>query len=96
MNLLEDDEKRIGYADGPGDVYDDFEKSNSTFIRELAELQTADKPKKNMGEKAANFLFGDDLKSHIKSEINSKAKTARQMGFKNYPPSYYTNKIAEK
>jgi len=94
MNLLEDDEKRIGYADGPGDVYDDFEKSNSTFIRELAELQTADKPKKNMGEKAANFLFGDDLKSHIKSEINSKAKTARQMGFKNYPPSYYTNKIA--
>jgi hypothetical protein len=96
--LLEDDNERIGYAsgstDGSGGVYDDFEKSNRPFIRELAELQTADKPEKNMGEKAADFLFGDDLESYIESQINDKAKTARQMGFKDYPRSYYTNEIA--
>jgi len=95
--LLEDDNERIGYAsgstDGTGGVYDDFEKSNLTFIRELAELKTAKQPKKNMGEKAANFLFGDDLKSHIKAEINAKAKTARQMGFKEYTADYYNDKI---
>jgi len=96
--LLEDDNERIGYAsgstDGSGGVYDDFEKSNRPFIRELAELQTADKPEKNRGEKAADFLFGDDLESYIESQINDKAKTARQMGFKDYPRSYYTNEIA--
>jgi len=91
--LLEDDEKRIGYADGTGGVYDDFEKSNQPFIKELAELKTSDQPKKGTGQKAVEFVLGDDLENHIKAEVNAKAKTARQMGFKEYTADYYNNKI---
>jgi hypothetical protein len=89
--LLEDDNKRIGYA--RGGVHDDFEKSNSSFIKELAELKTSDQPKKGTGQKAVEFVLGDDLENHIKNEINAKAKTARQMGFKEYTADYYNDKI---
>ena len=91
MNLLEDDNKRIGYASGG--VHDDFEKSNSSFIQELAELKTSDQPKKSTGQKAVEFVLGDDLEKHIKTEVNAKAKTARQMGFKEYTADYYNDKI---
>jgi hypothetical protein len=89
--------KRMGYVDGEAvssrGVYDDFEKSNSSFIRELARLKTSDRPEKNLGQKAVEFVLGDDLENHIKAEINSKAKTARQMGFKQYTADYYNDKV---
>ena len=83
--------ERMGYASGG--VHDDFEKSNSSFIKELAELKTSDQPKKGTGQKAVEFVLGDDLENHIKNEINAKAKTARQMGFKEYTADYYNDKI---
>jgi len=89
--------ERMGYVDGEAvssrGVYDDFEKSNNSFIRELARLKTSDRPEKNLGQKAVEFVLGDDLENHIKAEINSKAKTARQMGFKQYTADYYNDKV---
>jgi len=83
--------KRMGYVGGG--VHDDFEKSNQPFIKELAELKTSDQPKKGTGQKAVEFVLGDDLENHIKAEVNAKAKTAKQMGFKEYTADYYNNKI---
>ena len=82
--LLQDDETRIGYANGGGyDLHEDFIDSNDKFAKRMAEMYTVDTKNTKDRDKA------------VEAYIRDKVKVAKTLGLDEFNKEYYKKEISK-